>query len=325
MHGWITSFSRVFPRITVVGLSVGEYDLPENVQVYSLGKEWGVGRVGYILNFYRTLWLLRGEYDAVFVHMNTEYVLLGGLLWFLARKPLYLWYNHRDARLLSRFAFLLPKKLLHTSPFAATAGTRKSVRMPVGVDTESFCRLPDVVPNPHSILFLGRISPIKKLHILLDALTFLDKKGVEFSLHVYGNTLSRDESYVSDLQVRAAHEFGDQVVFHGPVKHEDAPRVFNAHAVYVNLTPAGSFDKTILEAMACETVTIVSNESLRGEVPDMFIVRQDDPTDLARVLGGVLTGADEYRGAGKELRAYALKNHALSALTEKLKNVVSAL
>ena len=321
MHGWLNAFAKVFSEVSVIALGVGEYSLPANVRVFSLGKERGVGHVGYIVNFYKTLWRLRGQYDAVLVHMNTEYALLGGLFWLLARKSLFLWYNHKEASLTSRTAFLFPKRIFYTSPFAATSRFKKAVRMPVGVDTEVFRRLPDIAPKSNTILFLGRLSPVKKLDVLLDALAILSEKGVPFSLNVYGNTSERDAAYAASARARA-EAFGDRVVFRGPVSNSETPSIYNAHAVYVNLTSAGSFDKTIIEAMACGTPAIVSNESLHGEVPDMFIVKQDDSVDLARTLERVLTGAKEYRGAGEELRAYAVKHHALVALSKRLKDTI---
>jgi hypothetical protein len=40
----------------------------------------------------------------VFVHMNKEYVVLGGLFWHAWHKPISLWYNHRYGNIFSRIA-----------------------------------------------------------------------------------------------------------------------------------------------------------------------------------------------------------------------------
>jgi len=52
-HGWIAEFAKHCEKITVIALGVGEYDLPRNVEVLSLGKEGGKSRLKYILNFYK--------------------------------------------------------------------------------------------------------------------------------------------------------------------------------------------------------------------------------------------------------------------------------
>ena len=83
--------------------------MPANVSVYSLGKEGGVSRIAYVLNFYRYIWKLRNDYDAVFVHMNQEYVLLGWKFWWLLGKRVVLWRNHKKGSVFTRLAALLSR------------------------------------------------------------------------------------------------------------------------------------------------------------------------------------------------------------------------
>ena len=46
MHGWIKEFAKHYEKIIVVALGVGQYDLPENVKVLSLGKPVQGGPLG---------------------------------------------------------------------------------------------------------------------------------------------------------------------------------------------------------------------------------------------------------------------------------------
>ena len=57
-HKWIIQFAGHFETVTVVCLEKGNYDLPKNVRVLSLGKEQGEKnrkqggqRVNYIIKF----------------------------------------------------------------------------------------------------------------------------------------------------------------------------------------------------------------------------------------------------------------------------------
>ena len=52
-HGWILEFAKNYEKVTVICLYEGKHDLPENVKVLSLGKERGVSKLKYILNFYK--------------------------------------------------------------------------------------------------------------------------------------------------------------------------------------------------------------------------------------------------------------------------------
>src|SRR4051812_10743399 len=81
-HKWVEEFAKHTESITVVCLREGKHSLPNNVRVFSLGKEKRKAlSLVYALRFLSRIWKEREAYKNVFVHMNTEYVLLGGLLW----------------------------------------------------------------------------------------------------------------------------------------------------------------------------------------------------------------------------------------------------
>jgi len=164
-HGWIEKFAEKFEKITVICLEKGGVDLPENVSVFSLGKEAtqraasqkfikspqlnkrrfnGVNkvfkvlkRIIYILKFYKCIWREKKNYEIVFAHMNQEYVLFGGLLWKILGKKIFLWRNHPKGSFFTRVAVWLSDKVFYTSPFSYTARFKKGVMMPVGVSCES--------------------------------------------------------------------------------------------------------------------------------------------------------------------------------------------
>ena len=93
-HSRLLDFADECTELTVLVLENRAHTLPANVKVVSLGKEKGVGRIGYALNFYRALFSNISRYDRVFVHRNPIYIVLGGFLWRLMGKEITLWYNH---------------------------------------------------------------------------------------------------------------------------------------------------------------------------------------------------------------------------------------
>ena len=107
-HRWIIEFAKHFESIAVICLFEGEHNLPANVKVLSLGKEEGGARISktlrYIVRFYNYIWRERKNYDAVFVHMNPIYVVLGGVLWRMWKKKISLWYTHKSVDLKLRAA-----------------------------------------------------------------------------------------------------------------------------------------------------------------------------------------------------------------------------
>ena len=55
-HRWIEEFAKHCEKITVICLQKGEYNLPDNVKVLSLGKEGAMAKIKYALNFYKYIW-----------------------------------------------------------------------------------------------------------------------------------------------------------------------------------------------------------------------------------------------------------------------------
>lgn len=321
MHGWIKEFANNFEKIIVVALGVGEYKLPENVKILSLGKNRSVTlkKFIYLVNFYKYIWRERKNYDSVFVHMNKEYVLLGGLFWRLTGKKIALWYNHSRGNVLSVAAGLLANIIFFTSPFSFFVRSKKARQMPGGIDTEFF-KKSEKNKVKNSILFLSRISPVKKADVLLQAIKILDKKGIDFLADFVGEPGPGDKKYFQEI-IKEAEELKEKrtVSFLGKAPNVQTPAIYNQHMVLVNLTDSGSFDKTILEAMACETLVLVSNRSYDKILPAELLFQEGQAEDLAEKLLKILSLPElKARALGQALRQYVLANHELEMLIKKI-------
>src|SRR5687767_9199425 len=90
-HTWIERFGKKFDSIKVICLYKGEHSFASNIEVLSLGKEENLSKIGYLTRFYSYIWGLRNDYDGVFIHMNPQYVVLGGPLWRMLGKRVVLW------------------------------------------------------------------------------------------------------------------------------------------------------------------------------------------------------------------------------------------
>src|SRR3989344_3267646 len=259
-HRWIEEFAKQFEFVTVICLEMGEYHLPANIKVLSLGKERRHSNIRYIVCFYKYIWQEKDNYDAVFVHMNQEYVWLGWKFWKLWSKKIYLWRNHAKGNLLTDLAVLLSHKVFCTSPSSYTAKFKKTVLMPAGIDTDFFKPDPAVLRRPNSILFLGRIAPVKKV------LEFIDwVKSTAYTATIAGPILSEDRKYGEEVK----RKLNDKIKLIGPVSKAQAMKLYQSHETYANFTPAGSMDKTVFEAAA-------SGAKLEVRNPDLKNVRVED-------------------------------------------------
>ena len=309
-HKWIEVLSEKYDSLEVICLREGKHSLPSNVRVHSLGKEDGESRVKYLRRFYRYIWGLRKEYDAVFVHMNEEYVLLGGLPWKLLGKNYYLWRNFHAGSWKTDIAASLCTNVFCTSLFSYTARYKKTHIMPVGVDLTNFKPRSDIERIPRSVLSLSRIAPEKRIETLLAALGILKTQGVQFTATIVGDPLPKDEPYAAMLrQMCERLDITDAVTFQSSVTKSEAPSVFAKHAVFVNCSPSGMLDKTIFEAAACGAYVFAASADFARIAGEDFSFCS--ASELAEKMKEVLSRENE-EGEPEYLRSHSLTKLAVS-------------
>lgn len=319
-HSWLQAFSKTFAQIHVVCLKEGAHNLPSNILVHSLGKERYKSRLKYIWHFYRYIFSLWNDYDAVFVHMNQEYVLLGGIFWRLGGKKIVLWRNHKKGSVWTWIASRIVNTACYTSPEAYVAPYANSLRMPIGVDTKLFS--PGPSPQSDSILFLGRLDAVKKPDVFLEAIQLLRSEGITTQVDVLGDPTPGRESYAAELKRRFSNIAN--VRFGPSVPHTETAELYRSHSIYVNITPSGSFDKTIGEALSCGAIVVSANEVLRGVIPDSLIVDSKSAESVAEGIRFALQmSQSERENLRKNSRIYVEREHSLSLLADKLAGILS--
>ncbi|HKW41679.1 MAG TPA: glycosyltransferase family 4 protein [Gemmatimonadales bacterium] len=149
--------------------------------------------------------------------------------------------------------------------------------IPNGVDTDFFrpSREPRAaVSDEPRLLFLGRIEPRNGLGTLLDAMPRILARYPKAVLTVAGDGPWRR------YYERRARELGTSVRFSGQV-FTDRPAYYGAADLYLCPTTIASFGVTLLEAMACGTPMIVSdNLGFRAVIAgggEAVMIPKDDP------------------------------------------------
>ena len=202
-HSWIKELAKHFEHLTIFTLRIGVYDLPENVTIIPL-RPWGYrARLRTALKVIQLSWLYRHEYDAVFVHMNQEYLLVAGWLFRLLGKRVYFWRNHYSGSVLTDVAASFCDKVFYTSKSSYTVKYKKAVQMPVGVDIGS-CHLDEQIERkPHSVLFLGRFDESKRPDLVVEALGKIDKDTIEFTATFVGGPTDLQSFFPKQVEARA--------------------------------------------------------------------------------------------------------------------------
>ena len=239
------------------------------------------------------------------------------MLW---HKRVVLWRNHKMGSVFTWVACKLVHTVCYTSPFAYVANYTNAIKMPIGIDTDTF--KPGEL-KPHSILFLGRLDPVKKPELFLEAVEQLEHRGANFHTNVYGEPTSGNEEYAQKLKERFAGL--KNTSFYSGVRNDETPAIYASHDVYVNVTPSGSFDKTIGEAMASGCVVVAANEAVRDAVPDELIVSNDSTETVARSIQYALSlSAQERAGVVAKARTYIEREHSLVLLLRRLVGILTS-
>lgn len=299
-YRWIDEFSKHCESVTVITLGVGKYDLPDNVKVFSLGKEKNVSRLSYLVNFYRIIWRERKNYDKVFVHMNQIYVILGGIFWRLARKSVGLWYVHREKTVSLWVAEKLTNFIFTSAPESFLTSTRKALYLGHGIDIKRIAQAQKNTKarKESALISAGRLTPIKDQKTIILACAILAHDGADFTCTFIGDVGTKsDEEYKSELVCLVKNEkLEKNIFFVQGLPHDKLLPFFWESGVHINGSPTGGLDKVVIESMATGAIPLVANEAFCdtfGRYADRLIFHHGNPEDLARHLKDLLAANDK--------------------------------
>jgi glycosyltransferase involved in cell wall biosynthesis len=316
-HEWIKEFSYHTESVTVICLEKGEYLLPGNVKVLSLGKEEkNKSKLKYIFNFYKYIWRERKNYDAVFIHMNPEYAALGGIFWRLFGKKIGLWYTHKGTGWRLRLAVFFSHKIFSASKESFRLETPKLVITGHGIDTKLFSP-PVRKAHVTSLLSIGRISPVKDYDTIISAVELLHRTVSAIRMVIVGGPATQeDKEYYISLQEKVKNQnMQSFITFAGPVIHRNVISFLHAARIFIHTSETGSLDKAVLEAMSAGLIVVSSNDAMKNILSEHGLVfKKKDFEDLARVIKHVVDRPQELDSLSQKMRDYVLKNHNLENL-----------
>jgi glycosyltransferase involved in cell wall biosynthesis len=186
-------------------------------------------------------------------------------------------------------------------------------------------------PALKRLAFVGRVSPEKGVHVLLDAFAHVVARWPNVELDIIGPECSlpvdflvglssdplvaeltafyRDGSYDVHLRKRINKAWEHKVKFIGNIRNDDLAQRYHAADILINPSLSESFGMTVVEAMACGKPVIVTRVGGMQETvqhgKNGLLVRPGDAMDLAEAILYLLHN-DELRAAmGREGRKRA--------------------
>ena len=331
-HRWIEKLAEKAQKINVICLYRGRVELPENVRVFSLGKEGGHSRLKYLFNFYKFIWRLRKDYDKVFVHMNPEYVILAGWWWRLTNKKIIFWYAHYLANLKLQIAAIFANRIVTSTRLAYPLNSKKLTVLQQGIDIDKFKVLSPKKNMGHKILFLGRIAPVKDLETLLVAVNIVHHSVPDITLDIFGDPTDSkpaEVAYYEKIKKLVSHlGLQNRVNFRGRVANQKTPQIYNKFDLFINLTTTGSFDKSTLEAMACGLPVLVSNKAFFDIFDDKLstelIFQEQNAADLAEKLKPIFAITPrQHIELCRKMRETIKQKHDLPSLITRIVKLLS--
>jgi glycosyltransferase involved in cell wall biosynthesis len=332
------------------------------IKVHALGP--GRGSYGYAPGFASWLARRRSDYDAVIVHGLWQYSSFGvwrvlhgtdtpyfvfphGMLdpWFNRTYPLkhlkkilyWPWAEYRVLRDAAAVLFTSEQERLPArksfSPYrcheeVVSYGTASPV-LDLDRARESFLAHFPELAGKRLILFLGRLHEKKGCELLVEAFSEIRRNSGADDLRLIMAGPSANESYLEELKQRARTGGAEaDVTFTGMLTGEMKWGAFRAAEVFVLPSHQENFGIAVVEAMACGTPVLISNQVniWRELVQDgAGFADEDDRAGVARLLQRWLKVAPSEREAmGLRARASFEHRFEINQATDSLLRVLNA-
>lgn len=198
--------------------------------------------------------------------------------------------------------------------------SNKGVVISNGIDIEKYRLLPKkgffnnefgIKSNLFKILFLGRISKIKGLDILLPAIAEVVKKIPNIILLIIGPDYENYKNYL--LTVIKNLKIENNVKFLGKLDRDKVNNAYVDSDLFVLSSYSENFGLTIIESMACGCPVVISrNVNIHEEISinNLGYVIDCKPFEIAESVIDYYNKSDKYKNNHKErIRSYALSNY----------------
>lgn len=145
----------------------------------------------------------------------------------------------------------VPSKAMQQELESKGIDSRKLKLYPRGVDTKRFRPIAQKEKDEINLLYVGRVSKEKNLHLLANAFKRISKETKNVKLQIVGDGPYREEmwNYIKDYNVNfLGYKQGDELI-----------KVYSGADLFVFPSTTDTFGNVVLEAQACATPVIVTD------------------------------------------------------------------
>jgi len=263
--------------------------------------------------------------------MITIFTILGAPVLRSKGIPIVTWYAHRQVTLTLKLAHYFSHRMISTDEVSYPFHRDKLTTIGQGIDVNLFSPNPVPIDEPPLLLSVGRISPIKDLVTLIEAMHLLRERGYSLRCALVGNCPDPSAAYAETVRQKVQSlNLEDSVQFVGPVPNDQLTQWYRRAFAHVNCSPSEhSLDKAVLEAMACGKPSLSSTLGFKetmGQWTDRLVFQHSNPANLAKKIEGLLRLSDGERLAmGMSLRERVMKGHNLEHLADRVVALLGSL
>src|SRR5690554_344138 len=163
------------------------------------------------------------------------------------------------------------KRFQNKINFHATNAYELKIIQKVFPKAKSYTTIPNYMEMPiklnneveNKLVFVGRINPIKNIHILIDAISIVHKGNSNIKLEILGFArLDYEKEYLSSLQKKVELLCLENVVlFKGHIDGEAKNKVIASSKALILPSKSENFGNVVLEALAQGTPVIASKNT----------------------------------------------------------------
>lgn len=334
---WVNELSEHYRKVTVITVRSGRIDVRQNVSVFTINAV-GVNRIRKVTRLFSLLNQINESdpFDVCFSHM----VLISPVLaagWLRRRRiPVCLWFAHGHVSLMLRVAEKLVDRIVTSSPLGCRINSSKIHYIGQGISWKNEIiaysgRRFDFLETVR-LIYVGRISPIKSIDVLIEAMSILMREtvGRRLTLSIVGASLSEADRLYEERLKDKVLEYGlsDCVEFSGTANHRNIWMHYQKNDIFLNASQTGSMDKTVLEAMASGMLCITSNKAFdTSDYLDAggFYV-ENSAAAFSNIVVQILScSSDELQDCSLRSSSWVRDNHSLQSIGEKIAGHLSEL
>jgi len=200
------------------------------------------------------------------------------------------------------------------------------ISFPTWTDIETFFRSGANRGNdfPNAILFVGIVTPLKGIHYLINAFSFIAEEFRQSRLIIIGK--EENVGYADDLRQQIGKlGLENRVRFIGHQSQAELAFRMSEAAVLVLPSKSEGLPRVIIEAMATGTPVIASRV---GGIPELikdgvngFLIPPGDEQALAEKLRWVLSNPDKARAMGHAGRSFAQQGFSMESYVNGYRDI----